>query len=414
MIVTLDRHLFEPTAPARMRCLRLVLAADERRHVLLTDPAWDRGADDHPVQQCLARMDNGVVEFVSNVLEASLDDAADMGLSVARIRVEPMAASRWEDGVLSPEDALRLMQTPLWLVLENGRNDLQFLRRILEKKDRDALDEHLAEGRIEVPLGGGTGELKLFLENLATLPSTRSDARQTTNWIRRLRSWVMFDRDAHEARDGRGGKAPTKPNDPRLPSATSENLRALCAEMTRPRPFPGYQLGRRTIENYLPIHALSAWAEAGDGPERTRRRAQVEAFMSSDFGEERRACFAMKEGLVKDVASTVREELGQRGHKQRKLKNRAGWVHEAKLPAAQRTKLRTRVRWLEDAELPAVFQGMKDAALRRRLERGFGSKIAELFGDFKDCQDEWFQDVFKADPDKKWRTALVESLWAVL
>ncbi len=397
MIVTLDQLLFREGAAQRLRGLRLVLAANERRHVLLTDPLWEPDAADQLINRWLSELPPELMDAVQKTLEAGLDEAAKMGASVARIRVEQTSTSQWENGVLSPDDALRLMQTPLWLVLENGRNDLQFLRRILEKKDRKALDDHFAEGRIDVPLGGGTGELKLFLENLATLPGAPSMSRETTSWIRRLRSWVMFDRDA-------------RPDDPRLPSSMSESLREVCAGMTRPRPFPGHQLGRRTIENYLPFEALYHWANSGN--DTVQRRQRVEAFKSNDFGELRRACFAMKDGFVKDVAQAVREELKQRKRPERKLKMR--WVHEAKLPVTLESKPRRRVRWIEESELPVVFQGLQNVAFRHRLNRGFGEQSAELYANME-VADRWFHRVFTEDPAARtWREELVESLWSVL
>lgn len=391
MIVTLDQRLFELGAPALLDAMRFVLAAIERRHVLLMDPAWDPEDNRQPVHRWLGAMPEVIIEAVHKKMEESLDEAANMGASVSRIRAEPIPRSKWNAGVLSREDALRLMQTPLWLVLENGRNDLMFLRRILERKDRDALDEHLAEGRVEVPLGGGTGELKVFLENLATLPDAPSQSRETTSWIRRLRSWVMFDRDAH-------------PDDRSKPSKISESLRELCAQMMRPRPFPGHQLGRRTIENYLPIEALHAWAVAGGGAEKRQRREQVEAFKSDDFGAQRRACFEMKEGFVKDVANAIRDDLKQHKLKQRKLTQRK----------LKQCKLTQRARWLDEHELPTVFQGLQNTELRNHLNRGFGDKIAALYGD-PAMDDRWFWRVFEADADAQaWRKRLVESLWAVL
>jgi hypothetical protein len=377
MIFTLDQRLFQEGVLSQVRGLRFVLAADERRHVLLTDPPWDPEDNGQPVQRWLASLSGEVQDAVEKTLERGLDEVANMGASIARVFVEQIKQSQWEDGVLSPEDALRLMQTPLWLVLENGRNDLQFLRRVLEKKERDVLDEHLAAGRVEVPLGGGTGELKIFLENLATLPAAPSISQETTSWVRRLRSWVMFDRDARS-------------DDPRLPSEPSETLREQCAAMTRPRPFPGHQLGRRTIENYLPFEALRAWAGAGDGAERTLRRQRVEAFESGDFGEHRRACFAMKDGLMKDVAQGVRDEFKQRRIRLRKLKPRS--MPEAKLPATPQRKLKARERWLDESDLPEIFQGLKNPELRRRLNHGFGPKIAELYSSKVD--DIWFHRVF--------------------
>ena len=389
MIVTLDQRLFEPG----LLPLKFVFAANERSHVLLTDPEWDASDASQPVQIWLNGQPKDIRDAGEKELERGLDEAANMGASVARIRVEPIVASRWEDGKLSPDDALRLMQTPLWLMLENGRSDLEFVRRILEVNDRAALNEHLAAGRVEVPPSGGTGGLKLFLESLATLPAKPLLSGDIANWIRRLRTWVMFDRDAH-------------PNDPRRPSKTSEDLREICAIMTRPRPFPGHQLGRRTIENYLPFEALDHWAGGGDGAERQERRRRVDAFKSSDFGGLRRVCFAMKDGFIKDVAQSIRDEFKQRGFRQRKIKG--AWTSSAlKRP-------RTRERWLEESELPAVFQGMAHSTHRHHLRRGFGTKIAELFAD-KALNDIYFQSVFDADPvAAAWRRGLVESLWAVL
>ena len=397
MIVTLDQLLFREDAAQRLLGFRLVLAANERCHVLLTDPLWEADVADQPINRWLSGLPPDLMDAVQKTLEEGVDEASNMSASVAGILVKPTSTSRWEEGVLSPDDALRLMQTPLWLVLENGRNDLQFLRRILERKDRDTLDKHLDEGRVEVPLGGGTGEVKLFLENLATLPSTPTLSRETTSWIRRLRSWAMFDRDAQA-------------NDPRLPSRTSESLRELCAGMARPWPFPGNQLGRRTIENYLPFEALDRWANGGD--DSAQRRQRVEAFKSSNFGGRRRACFAMKEGFVKDVAQSVREEFKHRDHPGHKLKIR--WVQADKLPAAFKSKPRRRGRRLEDSELPTVFQGLQNTAFRVCLTRGFGTKIAELYAD-TDVDDIWFHRVFAEDPAARvWREGLIESLWGVL
>lgn len=376
MIVTLDQRLFESGESARLDVMRFVLAALNGHHVLLMDPEWDPEDNGQPVHRCLDGMPEIIIDAVHKKLEESLDAATTMGASVLRIRVEPTARSQWAVGVLSREDALRLMQTPLWLVLENGRNDFQFLRRILDRRDRDELDKHVNEGRVEVPPGGGTGELKIFLENLATLPDAPFEPGAITSWIRRLRSWVMFDRDAH-------------PDDRSKPSETSEALRGLCARMSRPRPFPGHQLGRRTIENYLPFEALRTWAESGSGKERARRRRRVEAFASGDFGAQRRACFDMKGGFVKDVGSATRDDLKRRKRDQRE-------------------------RWLEEEELPAVFQGLRNTEFRNRLNHGFGANIASLYGD-KGIDDPCFWRVFEEDAAaQEWRNALVESLWAVL
>ncbi|EYF00303.1 Hypothetical protein CAP_0955 [Chondromyces apiculatus DSM 436] len=386
--------------------MRFVLTAMERHHVLLLDPEWNSDDDAQSIQRLLQSMPAAIRAAVHEKLEESLDASANMGMSVARIRVEPIPESQWVGGVLSHKDALQVMQTPLWLVLENGRNDLEFLRRILVRSDREKLNAHLAEGRIEVPLGGGTGELKAFLENLATLPDQPSDARDITDWIRRLRSWAMLDRDVRAA-------TKDQPSDPTKPSKTSETLRQLCAGMARPRPFPGHQLSRRTIENYLPFEALERWVSKGKGPEIDHRSKLLKAFRSSMFGDVRRACFNMKEGLLKDVAHGLRKEVKQ--SKRRPTEAELPLVFQGCEPKVEggaeghlvrRSKRHRRARrWNSHSDHPPI---------RHLLKNGFGDDICKMYGD-KGCEDHWFWEVFVQDrAAQAWRDQLVESLWAVL
>jgi hypothetical protein len=374
MIVTLDHRLFAPGPPAAVRCLQFVFAAQMRQHVLVVDPPWDASDSTHPVQSWLNKQPTEVRETIEKELESGYDEAANMGSHVARIRVENIAASRWESGILAPDDALRTMHTPLWLALENGRNDLQFLRRILERRDREALDTHLAEGRVEVPLGGGTGELQMFLEGLSAIPNSPGHA---TAWIRRLRSWVMFDRDA-------------LPGDPVRPSEVSDKLLSLCRSMSKPWPYSGTQLGRRTIENYLPLEVLDLWA-ASTRKHQAVRRKLVQAFKSKDFGDMRRSCFDMKKGLSKDV------------NPEKTSKKCECFVQKSRLPA-----------FIQESRLPGVFQNINRDEFRNALNGGFGKDIANYYGD-RTCQDDWFWAVFRADPAAHaWRSRLVDSLWNVL
>lgn len=372
MIFVLNQDLIRDGSISSALGLSLCFAADKRGHVLLTDPLWDASDLSQPINAWIATLSPELAQAVNNILEASLNELLTMRFSTRRVYVDSSSPSQWHQSKVSPLDCLRLMWTPLWLVLENGRTDLQFLRRILEKRDSQALDERLHSGRIEVPLGGGTGELRRFLEDLATLPTNGTyNSKHTTGWIRRLRSWVMFDKDAN-------------PIDQTLASDESEALRNLCNEMTVPQLFPGHQLGRRTIENYLPYEALSAWAENGDSNKRKERRQKVAAFKSSIFGDLRRCCFSMKEGLLKDSPKDVRE-----GCK------------------------RDSTRILADIEVAPTFKGL-DHQVRQHLKNGFGKDIAEQYGNTA-IADAWFQRVFANDADANaWRTQIVESLWEVL
>jgi hypothetical protein len=367
MIVTLDQTLFSEEW-SFWEAYSFVEAARRGEHVLLTDPVWDPAENDQPVVRWLNVMDAALVARFEAALRAGLDANANISRDTLAVRIAPLTESDWGRGELTPEDGLRVLSSPLWLALENGRNDLSFLRRILPQRDRHELDKRLGDGRVEVPLGGGTGELKHFLQSLKNLPRRASSPLDTTRWVRRLRSLVLFDKDA-------------APGDATVPFRDSATLSALCQGMTQPRPFPGHQLGRRTIENYLPFEALRLWAAAGRGPDRKKRREKVDAFEATAFGAERRACYAMKKGLSKDAHGK-----------------------EARKREARRASL---------TELPPPFQGLTSSQDVEALWEGFGDDIAGLFSN-PEADDRWFWGVFDKDPAAKaWRASVIESLWAV-
>lgn len=352
----LDQHIFEDDsrAPALWS---LFLAVISREHALLLRPSWRRGAS-QPVERFLERSSGLPLRTLAvRALERSLDELR----SGPRRRRPSEIATGTAAGAARVDlvDAVRLAWSPLWLVLENGRNDLNFLRHVLPRHDRVWLDRQIERGQIEVPPGGGTGEIEAFLEDLVTAPAEGqqlASARPTR--VRAMRVWVMFDRDVD-------------PKDVTQPSTTSERIHKLCVQGE----LPHCQLGRRTMESYLPLEALERWAKRGKDAEREAKKRFVRAFRRLTSQQQR--TYSWKEGLRKDASASARKE------------SKAG----AELPAES---------------LPPLFQKLSHND-RVTLTPGFGKKIGELWNS-EDALPDWVDGVFTDPTDAAWRRALVTSL----
>jgi hypothetical protein len=258
----------------------------------------------------------------------------------ARITIVDTERSDWEHARLTAGDALRLAWTPLMLLVENWQNDYAFLRRLARPSWRSALDEALDKGWLDVGHGGGLPEIRKRLEAL----KTASDD-DVGGWVRRLRLWVMFDRDADR-------------RDRSKPSVESERVRGLCEALRSPWPVAAHQLHRRSIENYLPKGSLFKWANQARGRELTSRRRKVEAFFDAAMSDTMRHYFNMKKGFLGDLdGRTVGDDRESR-------------------------------RALRDSELDNLFRGLPSTC-RRHLRDGFGNNIGELFKDRKMVHDQW-------------------------
>ncbi len=168
--------------------------------------------------------------------------------------------------------------------------------------------------------------------------------------VRLSRIWVMFDRDSD-------------PADRMKPSPQSERFRSQCAQVENPCPWPltFHQLGRRSIENYLPEKLLRFWQDEAAGAERTRRRKRIDALCQLKRDNPHAAWqFNMKGGLLKDLSVEAREEI------------------------------RDQRRSVRDGDLDPVFRGMNEAQ-RLVLTDGFGGKIANLFATQRPGCEEWFK-----------------------
>lgn len=262
MRLVLDQDLFAPTSDEEASALTDLFATvrrDPHPHALLTDPPYQRGGQNGPIDVWLSRRDPLEEHAYRGLLETGLFVNAAGPLSGGAsdtqtqrrwhlegahfIRVKRRASSDWRNRVLTIADAAGLLREPVHLVLENQRIDLAFVRllagptagttlRILEDQP----------GRIVVH-GGGGGEAKKWVEALKENPPTPAV------WRKLLRAWVVFDKDAGQS-------------DACHLSKSASDFIELCEEVVS---IHGAGLSwicllRREIESYAPDSALLAEA----------------------------------------------------------------------------------------------------------------------------------------------------------
>jgi hypothetical protein len=167
-------------------------------------------------------------------------------------------------------DARTFLERPIVLLLEDAKNDQEFLLTMLTAEERKVVQRYLDRGFLRVDHGGG-------LENMLHRVVDAARDRQRTD-----RLWVLFDSDALQ---------------PGQPSASSERLRIACAAV------PHYQLRRRFIESYLTPQALHGWATTPNRKsERDRRLTILREFLK--LRKEQRHHFNMKGGFEGDARRT--------------------------------------------------------------------------------------------------------------
>jgi hypothetical protein len=292
MRVYLDEGLFESSTADPVCIIELIGMAGDGRHRILLSPSFrDRDERNLPRDRWIGRQEEHLRQRLAQLLVVSASEASMSALDVPRITVIDGDQSDWIAGDLCMADALRLLRAPLRLLVENRRSDWAFLLAIVDGAHRRALRDAEHKNWLDVQHGGGLGEIKDRLRNIV------APAAKDAGWhLERLRTWVMFDRDADV-------------EDPRRPSRDSNEVLELCRsdELHGPWSFPHLQLGRRTIESYIPLEALAARDGAGDpaSPKVARRKAL------GDLREEHPiSAFAynMKEGFMKDARTVDKRD----------------------------------------------------------------------------------------------------------
>lgn len=205
-----------------------------------------------------------------------------------QVTIHEHQESDWPRAHLSLDDAFLLLKSPLELLLENERSDWAFLYHLSTIEQRKILEDALHRGALSIRQGGGINEVNKSLKAL------KGDDLHLR--LRRLRTWVLFDRDA-------------SPDDKTQPSKQSEELRQTCEALQAISGDPQdlalswRRLQRRSIENYLPLDAIRA--HAPHAPEVSARIDALEALRNT--GPHIADCIDLKEGLLKDLKKHIKE-----------------------------------------------------------------------------------------------------------
>ncbi len=189
-----------------------------------------------------------------------------------RLRVTPHPAA---EGESKPEDAFRLADKPLVLLVENRQSDGSFLRRVVGELDRTLGKLWKKDGEpIRVDSVGGSGQMQQEVQ------------RRAEKSARPCRLVVVVDSDRE------GPEAP--------PSSVARKLGGVCEE----HGVPCWILAKREAENYLPRALLEARPDTGPAD-----AERVEAWDRLD--EDQKDFFDMKDGLSNQPSAT--EESAFRG-----------------------------------------------------------------------------------------------------
>jgi hypothetical protein len=257
MQITLDESLFgRPSDEEALNLVALLLlvARDETQHIVRTDPIYEPANDRTALHAWLESRPAHENRAFRSVLARSLlnargprNEATIDGQTPPRfglpgrlsVHVERGVTSDWRARRITLADAVDLLREPVHLMLENERTDRTFVLFLAEPTNRDMLRKLIdAPGRIHSH-GGGSGEMKRWLEGLLAGEPTHAV------WRRMLRTWVLFDRD-------------TSDEDALTPSRSAVQIMELCEKVVA-KLGPGLTwtcLGRREIESYIPDPAL--------------------------------------------------------------------------------------------------------------------------------------------------------------
>ena len=209
-------------------------------------------------------------EWVRKMLVASVQRSAwtlaPHGRSV-RVTAHPCTPDE-----LTPEEALRLAEEPLCILVENRFSDGLFVERIVKELDESLHTLWNQKGNpIQIDSVGGKGQMRQEVE------------RRTSGKPYRPRLVAIVDSDRKSPDDG--------------PSRIAQQLCHACEEQN----LPCWILAKREAENYLPRILLLARQDTSEDHER-----RVDAW--DRLNDDQKNIFDMKRGLP-GVPSQVKQEL---------------------------------------------------------------------------------------------------------
>lgn len=284
MIVILREELFEGDDTDDMTLIVLIERGRERCKVRL-DPTYEPDGKT-AFYVWLEEQSQMLQEQIRFVLQNGLlePDFADEPTVVVERREAPIWPDNFAQGEarLPPNVARALLERPLRLLLENGRNDWSFLGKVIPEGWRRRWDRATSQGWIEPQNAGGITEIPNVVNRLVD-----------EGHPHRLRLWVMFDSD---------GRAP----------GHRSRQAADAVESCEDWSVPYHLLERRAIESYLPKSALFDWAARRSTEVlRRQKREDVEAYCA--MTPPQRHHYNLKEGFAKDTESHNELEEAVRG-----------------------------------------------------------------------------------------------------
>lgn len=287
MIVLIEQELWTAGQADPAALVALCHVCDRECHALLTQPAWDELNPDQPISIWLSSHTDAsgaltpVAQQVARILrDGQLRHSALDRPKVPRLHIAPTNTD-WSQGRLDLHAALLLLHMPLRVKVEDAENDGAFLQSMALPAHRRFMEQALEQRWAELEHSGGIDGIIKHLTRVST-PADDS------TWRSRVRTWVMFDRDADETNRS-------------APSTKSEQARQKLGSGALDLPWNpgGHQLRRRAIENYVPLATLSSWWAQNGSNDQPLRAAKVAALgkLSANF----RYQFNMKRGLVGDI-----------------------------------------------------------------------------------------------------------------
>lgn len=274
MIIVLPIELFEGSDTPDAE-LNAIFLAGRRRYKIRLKPSY-RVRELLSFETWLLRQSSSMQTMIRSVLDRGLTDW-EFNVAEPSIRVERRESPEWPDGLvtgpikLPPSIVEDFIGQRLELLLENGRNDWGFLNKIVptdwKTLWKEAIDAHWITSQ-----GSGITEIPpLIREQIALDP------------VRRLRTWVMFDRD---------GRC----------SGHSSKHATLAQEECQKWSIPHHLLERRAIENYIPKGALLDWARRHRPRDNREWKLEcVNAYLAMTV--EQRHYYNVAEGFQKDRKS---------------------------------------------------------------------------------------------------------------
>lgn len=351
MIAILTADLFSQANTLPL--LTIFQLGSEGRHIIWTHPVRD------PADQASSAIGlwlQTLPLFLRESVAAVLDFGTESSIAAGTLRIvitadtERQISPGWPHVTLT--DGLRLLQTPLAVVLENRRSDRAFLEGITLPAQRPSLKQAVASGWLCFESSGGIPELVKRLEDQVEQEKLPTQQRKEAA-LCHLRWWCLCDRDSSKP----GGL-----------SDQADRLETARKELKPELPYG--PLRRRMSESYLPEKALELWADK-PAKEDERRLRQTQLAAWKKLSPSLRERFELKQGFLWGLSGARKTQL---------MSSPKHTVTKAELLRALSPQT--------PAEKTLVTELHRDKAFLQALKSGLGNELSALFSDEK-FQEAW-------------------------